>query len=90
MVVFDENSTPIKSQDLEDSVNNRESDVVIFQDYSPFMLIGENSLAELNKKLENNVQMNRFRPNFVSKFNEPFSEVDFKNDIKQKIILILI
>lgn len=78
LIVFDEKSTPVKCQDLEESTETRENDVVIYQDFSPFMLIGENSLDELNKRLENKVTMKRFRPNFISKNNSAFSEVIFK------------
>jgi hypothetical protein len=40
-------------------------DHVSFADGYPFLLIGENSLADLNSKLKEAVPMNRFRPNFV-------------------------
>ncbi|RNA29199.1 mitochondrial amidoxime-reducing component 1 [Brachionus plicatilis] len=78
LIIFDEKSTPVKCQDLEESTETRENDVVIYQDFSPFMLIGENSLDELNKRLENKVTMKRFRPNFISKNNSAFSEDDWE------------
>jgi uncharacterized protein YcbX len=53
-------------------------DHVSFADGYPFLLIGENSLADLNEKLENPVPMNRFRPNLVVKDSEAFSEDGWK------------
>ncbi len=40
-------------------------DHVSFADGYPLLLIGEDSLAELNSRLETPVPMNRFRPNLV-------------------------
>lgn len=53
-------------------------DHVSFADGYPFLLIGENSLAELNEKLESRVPMNRFRPNFVVKNSDAFAEDGWK------------
>lgn len=49
-------------------------DVVSFADGYPFLLIGEGSLGELNRRLDVPVPMNRFRPNFVVSGSEPFAE----------------
>ena len=49
-------------------------DSVSFADAYPFLLIGENSLADLNAKLEKQIPMNRFRPNFVVADSESFAE----------------
>lgn len=49
-------------------------DHVSFADGYPFLLIGENSLADLNSRLEKNLPMNRFRPNFVVSDSEEFAE----------------
>ncbi len=49
-------------------------DVVSFADAYPFLLIGENSLTDLNSRLENPVLMNRFRPNFVVSGADAFAE----------------
>ncbi|MGI9037179.1 MAG: MOSC domain-containing protein [Pyrinomonadaceae bacterium] len=56
----------------------RADDCVSFADAFPFLLIGENSLADLNEKLKNSVPMNRFRPNFVVKDSEAFAEDGWK------------
>ena len=53
-------------------------DHVSFADAYPFLLIGENSLADLNKKLKNPVPMNRFRPNFVVSGSDAFAEDGWK------------
>lgn len=55
-----------------------EADVVSFADAYPFLLIGENSLNDLNAKLEKKIPMNRFRPNFVVSGSEPFAEDKWK------------
>ncbi len=53
-------------------------DMVSFADGYPFLIIGENSLKDLNSKLENPVPMNRFRPNFVVSDSEAFAEDSWK------------
>lgn len=53
-------------------------DVVSFADGYPFLIVGENSLADLNSRLDTPVPMNRFRPNFVVSDSEPFAEDDWK------------
>jgi uncharacterized protein YcbX len=47
---------------------------VSFADAYPFLIIGEESLKELNKKVEVPIQMNRFRTNFVFSGGAPFDE----------------
>lgn len=56
----------------------KNSDIVSFADAYPFLLIGENSLADLNSRLETHVPMNRFRPSFVVKNAAAFAEDDWK------------
>ena len=53
-------------------------DVVSFADGYPFLLIGENSLNDLNERLETSVPMNRFRPNLVVSGSEAFAEDEWK------------
>lgn len=55
-----------------------ETDTVSFADAYPFLLIGENSLADLNSRLEKPVPMNRFRPNFVVSGSPAFAEDEWK------------
>lgn len=48
--------------------------IVSFADAFPFLIIGEESLSELNNRINRPVPMNRFRPNFVFSGGEPFDE----------------
>lgn len=49
-----------------------------FSDGFPFLLAGQSSLDDLNRRLEQPVPMNRFRPNFVFSGAEPFAEDAWK------------
>ena len=49
-----------------------------FSDGFPFLLTSQASLDDLNRRLEQPVPMNRFRPNFVVSGSEPFSEDTWK------------
>lgn len=53
-------------------------DTVSFADGYPILLIGENSLEDLNSKLENPIPMDRFRPNLIVKNAEAFAEDTWK------------
>jgi len=53
-------------------------DHVSFADGYPFLLIGENSLADLNSRLSESLPMNRFRPNFVVTDSDGFAEDAWK------------
>jgi uncharacterized protein len=57
------------------AVNN---DIVSFADGYPFLIIGENSLADLNSRLETQIPMNRFRPNLVVSKSDAFAEDNWK------------
>lgn len=52
----------------------RAGDEVSFADGAPLLLISEASLTELNRRLDEPVEMNRFRPNLVTSADEPFAE----------------
>lgn len=56
----------------------QKDDHVSFADGYPFLLIGESSLSDLNERLEENLPMNRFRPNFVVADSEGFAEDAWK------------
>jgi uncharacterized protein len=47
---------------------------VSLADGYPFLIIGEQSLADLNGRLQEPVPMNRFRPNFVFTGGSPYEE----------------
>ena len=49
-----------------------------FADGYPILIISEESLQDLNSKLDSAVPMNRFRPNIVVKDCEPFAEETWK------------
>ena len=51
--------------------------IVSFADGYPFLIIGEESLNDLNKHLDVPLAMNRFRPNLVFKGGNPFAEENF-------------
>jgi len=54
------------------------NDTVSFADGYPILLAGENSLADLNARLETPVPMNRFRPNLVVSGADAFAEDGWK------------
>lgn len=47
---------------------------VSFADAYPFLIIGQESLNELNRRLKEPIPVNRFRPNLVFSGGEPFVE----------------
>ncbi len=53
---------------------NRAEDTVSFADGFPHLLLSEESLADLNQRLEMPVTMERFRPNLVVAGVQPFEE----------------
>ncbi|MCS5490408.1 MOSC domain-containing protein [Algoriphagus limi] len=53
-------------------------EAVSFADGMPYLLIGQESLNDLNQKLEKPVHMDRFRPNLVFSGGEPFQEDTFR------------
>lgn len=58
-----------------------ENDIVSFADGYPFLLASQSSLDDLNSKLDNEISINRFRPNFVIKGAIPFIEDESKEII---------
>lgn len=48
-------------------------------DAYPFLIIGQSSLNDLNRRLQEPVPMNRFRPNFVLTGAAPYAEDGWKN-----------
>ncbi|KAA9340742.1 MOSC domain-containing protein [Adhaeribacter soli] len=52
----------------------RKEDIVSFADAYPFLIIGQESLNDLNSRLANPVPMDRFRPNFVFTGGKAFDE----------------
>lgn len=52
---------------------------VSLADAYPFLIIGQSSLEDLNRRLEEPLPMNRFRPNFVFTGAAPHAEDGWKN-----------
>lgn len=51
---------------------------VSLADAYPFLIIGQSSLDDLNRRMKQPLPMNRFRPNFVFTGGEPFVEDTFR------------
>jgi uncharacterized protein YcbX len=77
LVGFKDNLTPALVKNMNEGGTPRDTDAVIYEDYSPFMLIGESSLTDLNKRLDKKVTMRSFRPNFVVRGGEAYGEDDW-------------
>ena len=56
----------------------RPGDIVSFADGYPMLLISEASLADLNQRLDEPLEMRRFRPNLVISGCEPYAEDGFR------------
>lgn len=52
---------------------------VSLADAYPFMIIGQSSMDDLNKRLDDPISIRRFRPNFVFTGGEPYEEDTWKN-----------
>ena len=78
LVVFENDLEP-RQVKLVDRPSNkgRDDDFIMYPDYSPILIISENSLHELNTRLQKKVTMKNFRPNFVVKDCPAFGEVIF-------------
>lgn len=61
-----------------DPTYGQAGDIVSFADGFPFLLISENSLAELNARLAKPVSMAQFRPNLVVRADQAFAEDGWK------------
>jgi len=76
LVSFDSDLEPRNLKQMNaQSGTPRDHDETIYADYSPFMMISEASLDELNKRLQKKVSMRSFRPNFTARGCLPFAEV---------------
>lgn len=61
-----------------DPTYGQAEDIVSFADGFPFLLISENSLAELNSRLAKPVSMAQFRPNLVVRADRAYAEDDWR------------
>jgi len=74
LVSFPENNS--RPVDANYQINHEQ---VSLADAYPLLLIGEQSLADLNSRLDEPVPMNRFRPNLVVRGSRPYEEDEWKN-----------
>jgi len=65
---------PDNSHRITDQRYTPENSITSFSDAYPFLIIGQSSLDDLNKRLAGPLSMNRFRPNIVFTGGEPFAE----------------
>ena len=70
---------PDESRRMVDASYAFNNELTSFSDGFPILLIGEESLNELNSRLEEKLPMNRFRPNFVFSGGQAFEEDGWKN-----------
>jgi len=70
---------PEENKRLVDEKFRLKEDQVNLADGYPFLIIGQQSLDDLNSRLKNPVPMNRFRPNFVFTGGEPYEEDHWKD-----------
>ncbi len=76
---------PATTERRVDDNYNTGNDIVSFADGYPFLIIGEASMAELNKRIaerkltDTPLSIRRFRTNFVFSGGQPFEEDTFKN-----------
>jgi len=57
----------------------QDTDETSLADAYPFLIIGQSSLDDLNRRLPSPVPMNRFRPNFVFTGGAPYEEDAWRN-----------
>src|SRR5690606_15892351 len=72
MAFPEDNPRPVESGYVDDEVHVR------LQDAFPFLVIGQSTLDDLNKRLDTPVPMNRFRPNLVFTGGAPYEEDNWK------------
>lgn len=56
-----------------------DNESVSFADGMPYLLIGQESLNDINSRIDHPVPMNRFRPSIVFSGGHPFMEDDFRS-----------
>ena len=64
----------IKENAVRKNLEGKPDKITSFADAASFLIIGENSLKDLNSRMETPIPMSRFRPNFVFSGDEPFAE----------------
>lgn len=70
---------PENSKRLVESKYAKNGEITSFSDGYPFLLIGQASLDDLNRKLSEPIPMNRFRPNIIFEGGESYEEDTWEN-----------
>ena len=70
---------PDETNRLVDAGYAKDNETTSFSDGYPFLIIGQSSLDELNKKLSTPLKVDRFRPNIVFTSGEPHAEDNWKH-----------
>lgn len=65
---------PDNSQRLVTPPHRNREEINSFSDSYPFLMIGESSLVDLNNRMDEDIPMNRFRPNIVFSGGTPYFE----------------
>ncbi len=69
---------------------SKQGDHTKFADAFPLLIVSEESLQDLNNRLDNPVTMDRFRPNIVVRGCEPFGEDNWRsiriNDLPLRVV----
>lgn len=68
---------PDETERKVDSKYSTNNEITSFTDGFPILIIGEESLNDLNNKLEEKMEINRFRPNIVFSGGNAFDEDNF-------------
>jgi uncharacterized protein YcbX len=69
---------PDETHRMVDSKYSQKNEIVSFAEAYPFLIIGEQSLNDLNSRLAEKLPMNRFRPNIVFSGGKSFDEDRWK------------
>ncbi len=69
---------PDSTHRMVDPNYTKKKEITSFSDGYPFLIIGSQSLQDLNSKLTEKIPMNRFRPNFVFEGGGEFEEDSWK------------
>jgi hypothetical protein len=64
---------------MKSKYNGKENDIISFSDISPIHLISEESLKDLNSKLESPVTIDNFRPNILVSGSSAYEEDNWSN-----------
>lgn len=67
----------IEENAVRKSLKGKPDKISSYADITPFLIIGENSLNDLNEKLTTPIPMSRFRSNFIFSGGEAFCEDDW-------------